>query len=137
MPVQNLALRIPGELYEQIRKRAERGQRSVEEETLELLTTAVPLDEALPDDLSHAVDELSLLDDEGLWRAARSHLAADAAKELESLHFKQQRQGLTTVERETMDALVRQYERAMVVRSRGASLLRERGHDIAELLAPQ
>lgn len=132
MSIQNVTLNIPADLYEQIRERAERRQRSVEDETLALLTAAVPREETISADLSAAADELSLLDDDGLWRAARSHLAADAAAELESLHIKQQRQGLTTLERETTDALVRQYERVMLVRARAAALLRERGHDVTE-----
>jgi len=123
MPSQSLTLNIPGHLYERIRERAERGQRSVEDETLELLTAAVPNEEALPGDVLAEVEELQHLDDDGLWRAARSHLAADAARELESLHFKQQRDGLTALEQETADALLRQYERAMVVRARATALL--------------
>ncbi len=135
MRTQNVTLKIPGELYDQIRERAGADRRSVEDETLDLLTTAVPVGDALPGDLSAAADELSLLDDEGLWHAARSRLAADAATELESLHVKQQRQGLTPAESQTLDALVRQYERAMLVRARAAALLHERGHDVAELVA--
>jgi hypothetical protein len=134
MSVQQLTLNVPGSLYEQIRERAEKRQHSVEHETLELLATAVPAGESLSGELSAAVEELALLDDEALWRAARTHLAVDAAAELESFHFKQQRQGLTPHEQEAVDALTRQYERAILVRARAAQLLQERGHDVTSLL---
>ncbi len=135
MTIQNLTLSIPSYLYEQIRDRANQRQHSVEVETLELLAGAVPADQVLAADLSAVESQLTLLDDEALWRAARSHLATDAASELESLHLKQQRQGLTTVEEETAQTLVRQYERAMLIRLRAAAVLHERGHDITVLLA--
>jgi len=67
-------------------------------------------------------------------RAARSHVAPAVAAELESLHFKQQREGLSVAERETMDGLTRQYERALVVLSQAAAILRARGHDVNGLL---
>jgi len=132
MAVQNVTLSIPSELFEQIRERAERGHRSVEDETLELLASAVP--ESLPKELVDVVKELPFLDDEGLWRAARSHVAAAVAAELESLHFKQQREGLSVAEREAMDGLTQQYERALLVRAQAAAILRARGHDVNGLL---
>jgi hypothetical protein len=135
MSVQQVTLSMPGSLYERISERAERRQHSIEHETLELLTTAVPATEHLPSELSDAVRELALLDDDALWRAARSRLDAEAAAELESLHLKQQRQVLTAHEQQMAEALIRQYERAMLVRARAAELLKTRGHDITSLLA--
>jgi hypothetical protein len=73
------------------------------------------------------------LDDEALWRAARTRLPADAVEELERLHLKRQRQGLTASEDEQVAALVRQYERVMLVRAQAAALLKERGHDVSVL----
>lgn len=130
MTAQSLTLRIPGELYEQIKQRAAARERSVEEETLDLLAAAVPAEEALPDDLAAAIAELDLADDAVLRDAAQSHLAPAAATELESLHLKQQQGALTDDERASMHRLVRQYEQAMLVRARAAALLRARGRDV-------
>ena len=135
MTVQTLTLNIPGELYQQIREQAKRRQHSIEEESVELLAAALPTGEALPRELLAAEDDLAFLDDDALWRAAHSHLAQEMSAELESLHFKQGRQELTAVERESMVALTQQYERAMLIRSRAAALLHERGHDVSTLLA--
>jgi plasmid stability protein len=125
MPVQNLTLQVPDALYDQIKERAEQFKRSIEDETLELLaqsTAAV----TLPDDLTAGVSHLDLLDDETLGRAARSHFATEAATELEALHLKQQCEQLTPAENESRVALIRQYERAMIIRAKAALLLRER-----------
>lgn len=90
----------------------------------------------LPEDLEEAVARLALLDDELLWRVARSGLGAQEAEKLEQLHFKRQREGLTAAEDQESAALLRQYERAMLVRAHAAALLHERGQDVS-VLAPR
>jgi len=95
----------------------------------------VPVADELPADLAEAISPLALLDDQALWRAARSHLPLEAATQTEALHFKRQREGLTEAESYTIAGLVRQYERAMLVRAQAAALLKERGHDVSELTA--
>jgi hypothetical protein len=55
---------------------------------------------------------------------------------MENLHHKRQREGLTEAEDETLQRLVQQYERYMLVRAQAASLLQQRGHDVSALLYP-
>jgi hypothetical protein len=52
---------------------------------------------------------------------------------MENLHLKRQREGLTEVEAQSLVGLVRQYERAMLVRAQATVLLKQRGHDVSEL----
>ena len=99
-----------------------------------MVTTAVPVADDLPADLSEAISPLSLLDDAALWRAARSRLASETAAQLEALHLKRQRDGLTATEEQILAGLVRQYERVMLVRAQAAALLKQRGQDVSELL---
>ncbi len=128
---------MPETLYDRLRQRAEQTQRSIEDELLETVATAIPLTEELPDDLSEAISHLHLLDDQALWRAARSHLSAEVAAEMELLHLKRQREGLTENESQTLNKLVRQYERAMLVRAQAAALLKQRDYDVSDLgMAP-
>jgi hypothetical protein len=107
----------------------------VEDETLDVLATALPAADELPADLVEAVAPLALLDDQELWRAARSHLAAEAAAQLEELHNKRQREGVTEPQSQQLAALVREYERALLVRARAAALLQQRGHDVTPLFS--
>jgi plasmid stability protein len=136
MTTQSLTLNVPESLFTCLKQRAERSQRSVEAETLAVLATAVPLAEELPAELAEALEPLALLDDAALWEAARQRLAPQMAAELDALHLKQQREGLTEAERQTLAALVRHYERAMLVRAQAAALLRQRGHDVRDLVVP-
>ena len=133
MTVQTVTVNLPGPLYNRLKHRAEQTHRTVEVELVEAVTTALPETEELPSDLAEAIAPLALLDDDALWRAARSHLALEAAAQLEELHLKRQREGLTETETQTLAGLVRQYERAMLVRAQAAALLKQRGHDVTPL----
>ncbi|MFT3764572.1 MAG: hypothetical protein QM820_03505 [Minicystis sp.] len=88
----------------------------------------------LPADMAEAISALHLLDDEELWRAARQSLAPEKAADIEALHWKRQREGLSAAEIESLAALMKGYTRIMLVRSRSAALLKQRGHDVSGLL---
>ena len=94
----------------------------------------MPKDDDLPADFAETISRLKLLDDESLWSVARYHLPAEAAIRMEGLHLKRQREELTDAEAQTLDGLVRQYERTMLIRAQAAAMLKERGHDISQLL---
>lgn len=134
MTDQTVTLHVPAALYACLKRRAERSNRSVESELLDVLAAAVPVADDLPPDLAEAISPLSLLDDDALRRAAHNPLAAEAAAQLESLHLKRQREGLTEAEAATLAELVRQYERAMMVRSQAIALLHQRGHNVTPFL---
>jgi plasmid stability protein len=134
MATRTLTLEVPDPLYERLMARAARTQRSVEAETLEALTSAVPEENDLIDEISA---QLSVLDDEALWRAARVHFSQDMAHELEELHFKRQHEGLTETEAQRARILLHHYDRAMLVRAEAAALLKARGHDVSPLLQPR
>jgi plasmid stability protein len=134
MTTHAVTLNVPTPLYDSLKRRAERANRPVEAEVLDVLSAAVPATEQLPADLAAALAPLSLLDNESLWRAARSSLASEVAAQLEELHLKQQREGLTGAEAQTLAGLVKQYERAMLIRAQAAALLKQRGHDVSGLL---
>lgn len=129
-----VTLTLPISVYERLKARAVQTHRSVEAEALDLLVMAVPIADELPADLEAAISPLTLLDDVALWQAARIHFGSADALQLEQLHHKQQREGLTEAEQQTVDQLVRHYERTMLVRAQAAALLKQRGHNVSSLL---
>ena len=64
-----------------------------------------------------------------------SRLSAEKSAQLEFLHFKRQREGLSETEARTLGELVQQYERAMLIRARAVAILKLRGHDLSGLAA--
>src|SRR4051794_31857877 len=115
--MQTLTLKVPGPLYDRLKHRAQRSNRTVEDEAIGLLVALVPVADDLPADLAEAIAHLSVLDDGGLWQAARAHLAPADASRLEELHRKRQREGLDDAEARELAPLVRQYEQFMLVRA--------------------
>ena len=136
MSTEPLTIHIPFPLYQYLKQRAEEAQRSIEEETLQVLATVVPAEEALPPDLAAAMDSLEAFDDAALWEAARQRLPQEAGVRLQELHARKGQGGLSGAESQQLADLVRQYERTMLVRARAAAVLKGRGHDVSDLLRP-
>ena len=133
MTTQAITLQLPDPVYDHFRSRANRTHRSVEVEILDVVTTAAVEEHGLADDLAEAVTGLEILDDDALWRAARSELPEESRERLEALNFKQQSEGLDSTGHTALEQLLHTYDRVMLVRAHAARLLQERGHDVSAL----
>jgi hypothetical protein len=134
MAVQAVTVNLPEPLYERLARRAQKTQRTVEAELVDAVTTSLPDEpDELPVDMADAIAALHLLGDEELWRAARQGLAPEKAADLEALHLKRQSEGLSASDVEALATLMKEYTRIMLVRSRSAALLKQRGHDVSAL----
>ena len=134
MDVQAVTVTLPEPLYERLARRAKKSRRSVEAELVDAVAVLPDEPDELPADMIEAIAALHLLRDDDLWRAARQSLAPEKAAEIESLHIKRQREGLSASESETLTRLMQEYTRTMLVRSRSAALLKQRGHDVSGLV---
>jgi hypothetical protein len=130
---QAVTVNLPGPLYERLARRASRTHRTIEAELVDAVATLSEEPDELPADMAETIAALHLLSDEELWRAARQRLAAEKSAEIEELHHKRQRGGLSASELEALATLMKEYTRIMLVRSRSAALLKQRGHDVSEL----
>lgn len=133
-PTQMITVQLPGRLYEQVQARARRLQRTVEGEVVALLAATLPTLDDLPPKLTDEMEQLLFLSDADLWRAARSQLTAKENARMQALVSKRQQIGLSRQEEEEVDGLLVRYERSMLLRAQSMALLKERGHDVAELL---
>lgn len=134
MTAHAITLQLPAALYAYFQNRAERTHRTVEAELLDAVATVAEDEDDLAPDLAAAIADLELLDDDELRLAARNRLSDDAKAQLDRLNAKQQNETLTSAEKETLDKLVREYDRAVLLRAEALRLLKERGQAIAELL---
>ena len=131
MAVQPVTLNLPNTLYHQVQRRAEKSHRSVEDELLEVIATAISALDELPREITEAMAQLVFLDDAALERVARRTMASEQVEQMEALNLKQQREGLTPEERQELTQLLRRYEHVMLVRAKAAALLKERGYDVS------
>ncbi len=139
MSVEIQSLHIPDVLYQRIKERAERKHRPFEEELVEVLAAGVAQDDhdRIPADITAELSSLEQASDEALWQAARSHLPVKISDEIEELHLKRQREGLSAAEKQKLSAMMHQYERYMLIRAKAAALLKKRGYDVNVLLEEQ
>ncbi len=135
MSTHTLTLHLPDRLYARLQERALVSARTLEAELLEVLSTAVPADESLPRSLAEDMARLDKMSDTDLWHAARSRISDEQADQLEVLHIKRQKEGISESESRTLAELVERYERSMLLRARAAALLKQRGHDVSGLAA--
>lgn len=136
MAAQAVTVNLPGPLYDRLARRATKANRTVEAELVDVVAILPDEPDELPADMSEAIAALHLLGDEDLWRAAGQSLVHEKADEIEALHLKRQSEWLSASEIEALATLMKEYTRIMLVRSRAAALLKQRGHDVSGLLQP-
>jgi len=134
MTVQAITLNLPQAVYKQIRQAAEKVGRPVNEVLLEAVTAVAPIIGAGPENLRTALAQMAYLNDAALWQAGRATMTAEQREHLETLHDKQQREGLTAEEQAEEQALLSLYRETLLVRAQAAVLLKQRGYDVSEPL---
>ncbi len=85
----------------------------------------------LPAELADQIAALNSFSDKALWKVARSRMPVKSVRQLEQLHFKRLKEGLTESEVQTSRELVAIYNRYMLTRAHAAVLLKERGFDVS------
>jgi len=132
MTTQEVTLNLPEAVYNQIRRAAEKAHRPVADLLVEAVIAAAPAMEPSAGPFRTALAQLTYLNDAALWQAARATMLESQRERLEALHVKQQREGLTTVEREEEQALLALYRETILVRAQAALLLKQRGYDVSD-----
>ncbi len=125
--MQMITISLPDHLYEKVKAQSQHNQREIGEELVAVVSVALPIA------IEEALAELSFLNDEALWQAARTAATAEENERMQVLIAKQERLGLTTAETEELSLLANFFRRIMLIRAEAAVLLKERGYDIHHL----
>lgn len=139
MTMQTLQLNLPNELYQQVKQRAGKTNRTVEAEVIiavEALLAAGDDPLGLPPDVAEEIAQLPFLEDAHLWQAARQLAPPEKNERIQELVLKQQAEGLTAAEQQEAQQLQQYAHRLMIIRAEAAVLLQQRGYDIATLRQP-
>ena len=130
--MQTVTLNLPDNIYKRLQRLSQTLQRPLEEFLIEAVTTALPLLDDLPPEMIDDMIALALLNDEALWRVARSTLATADQERLDLLLDKQGREALTAAEQQELDQLLSEYERVVLARGQAAVLLKQRKYDVSD-----
>ena len=120
------------EVYDQIKRVAERSHRSVNGVLVDAVMAVAPVIDTASASLRTSLAHLAYLNDAALWQAARSTIPVEQRERLEDLHFLKQQRPLTVEETAEEKDLAPTLLETLLVRSQAAVLLKQRGYDVAD-----
>lgn len=132
MTHQAVTVNIPKGMYNKIREAAEKNHRSIDEMIVEAISTITPTFDLPETQIRSALAQMAFWNDAALWQAARSTIPPTQRERMESLHFKQQSEGLTEGEQEEVHRLEELYRETVLVRAQAAVLLKQRNYDVSD-----
>ncbi len=130
---QEVTLTLPEAVYRQIKRAAEKANRSVDELLVEAVSAVAPVIDTTSPQTRTALAQMAYLNDAALWQCARSAMAVAQRDRLEALHQEQQRRTLTVEEQAEEQALLKLYQETLLVRAQAAVLLKQRGYSVSDL----
>jgi hypothetical protein len=132
----SMTVAVPLETYEPFRQQSERAHQSVEEAVVQAMQAALATTGASTAGERQAMlAALEALDTAALWQIVNRGAETEDVLLLVALNEKRQRQGLTEVEEAAVQALIRQHDRAVLLRAKALAVLRQRGEDVGGLVA--
>jgi hypothetical protein len=125
-------LQLPPSLNERAQLAAQALQRPVEEFLIQTLDVALPRLDDVPPEMVADMAELSSLDDDALWRIARSTIGPERQEQLQNLMDIQQERPLTPDEADQLDAIRREIGQRTLLKAQAYVLLKERGYPVPQ-----
>lgn len=131
MPVIDVVLPLPEELYMRLEQTAHSTQQSLTDTLLRAVRAGSPPDwSQSPADFQADLAALDRLDDDALWRIARSQRSAADMAPLEELLEKNADDALTAEDRIELETQIFEADRFMLRKAHAAALLQWRGHAV-------
>ena len=131
MTVKNIVLPLPEDLYLRLEQTARATKQSLTDMLVRAVRAGIPPDwSQAPAEFQADLAALDRLDDDTLWRVARSQrIEADVAR-LEAFLERNADDALSAAERLELDAEVVEADRFMLRKAHAAALLQWRGHAV-------
>jgi len=139
MALQPVTLHLSERIFQRVRQRAQATKRSVEDELRVVVEEALSPDEyaGIPGDIADEMRQLAFLDNDHLWRVARSVVPSEKSERMQELTWKSEQEGVTELEQEEIEQLLHLADRIMLIRAEAAVLLKKRGFNISKLRQSQ
>ncbi len=128
-----VALHLPEDVYERVRRAAKGMRQSIETALVNIVTAATPSLEKVPVAYRPELEAMEVLSDRELWAMTESRLTPAQQRRLEKLLDKNQRGQLTERDRLALTDLRFDADRLMLQQSYAYLLLKYRGHRVPTL----
>jgi hypothetical protein len=127
--MQTVTINFPEKIYGQLERQSQITRRTVADEVTAVVVGSLT-DEILPENIEEELAQLEMFADDELLRAAQLASPPQKSDRMQELVEKQQLEGLTEAEKQEAQLLSQFFNRVMLVRSKAAVLLKERGYDV-------
>lgn len=129
--IQTFALNLPNNLFERIRRLAQKFQKTEQDILLDAITTALAPLSGVASQLADELAELTFLNDAALWGIARGTLPQEQYNQMDQLLVRKGQGKITATDQQTLDQLVQQSQHFVLKRGKAAVLLKHRGYDLS------
>ena len=131
MLVETVTLKVPEIIYQRLVNTAQATKRSLEDVMVHALRVGSPPEwEDAPPEFQADLAAMDKLDDDSLWKIARSRKSEEAMERYDLLLGRNQAGALTEAERLALTALREDSDRFMLRKAQAVVLLRWRGHEV-------
>ena len=131
----SVTVAVPPETYEPFRQQAARAHQSVEEAVVQAMQATLEADTSTAAERRAMVAAVESLDTPALWQLIHAGAETEDVLLLAALNENRQRRGLSADEETAVQALIRQHDRAVLLRAKALAVLRQRGEDVSRLIA--
>lgn len=135
MAQQQITISVSDETYETFQQFAARERRSLEEVVIAAMQSALHAESALPDDWQHALDAMAWLDTPTLQQIVERGAETEEIVLLKALSEQRHRGKAVTTDESIVRALIKQHDRAVLIRAQALALLHQRGEGVNAIVA--
>ncbi len=129
---QTLTITLPDSVFKILTGMAELTYRTVDEVVLSAVETTV-ISPDLPGDIASELASMPTFSDEKLWAAIKPTFSEYEQSRLTQLS--ELERPLTRMEEAEQATLLRAYDRSVLRRAQALALLKQRGHDLSQVLS--
>lgn len=127
---QTVTIEIPGDLFENLKLKAEVLHRPVDEFVAQTLAVATLPAADLPPELAAELEAMLNFSDDALWAATKPSVSSTERARLEQLNSLAGERPLSETEKQEQSHLLRTWQRSIARRARAFAILRLRGHSL-------
>lgn len=133
MSRQAVTVELPEEIYDKVKRAARATKRPVKQMLVSILKSAMPSLDEVPPEYRAELERMETFSDEELQKTTKARMSAAHQRRLNHLLRKNQAEGLSERERQSLTELSKEADRLTLCRAYAYLLLKQRGHQIPAL----
>jgi hypothetical protein len=136
MNVYPVVIKLPASIFARVERTAKGLKQPIQQAMVKIVEAGLPSLAKVPPEYWSELEALEAMSDEGLWEIARSEMPSAQQRQLDHLLRKNQAEGLSEAEQQSLDQLHAEANRLMLRKSYVHVILKWRGHQVPRPTGP-